>query len=172
MEIKPLVNKVAQKALVTLDLETFFPKPEEIAAIDLKDFLFKGLILKEADFRETVKNMDWTQYKDKYVALYCSNNAIIPMWAYMVLSAELAPFAKDIACSPVEHAVEIFLYRNLANLDMATFKDQRVVVKGCGDRTVPEAAFVQITQQLSKVARTVMYGEPCSTVPVFKKSLD
>ncbi|MDB5284613.1 MAG: hypothetical protein JWO06_3688 [Bacteroidota bacterium] len=172
MDTKPLVNKVAQKALVTLDLENFFPKPEDIIAIDLKDFLFKGLILKEAEFRETIKTTDWNKYKDKYVALYCSNNAIIPMWAYMILSAELAPLAKDVACSPLEHATEIFLYRNLAALDMAVFKDQRVVVKGCGDRAVPEAAFVQITQQLSKVARVVMYGEPCSTVPVFKKSID
>ena len=167
---KPLVNLVAQSALVTLDLETYFPRQEDIAFIDLKDFLFKGLILREADFRETVKNTVWSQYKDKLVAMHCSADAVIPMWAYMVLSAELAPYAIDVACSDVAHAAEIFLYRRLAQLDMEAFKDQRIVIKGCGDRKLPEAAFVQITQQLAKVARSVMYGEPCSTVPVFKKS--
>jgi len=169
---KPLVNKIAQKALITLDLENYFPTPNEIAVIDLKDFLFKGLILREADFRETVKVTDWSQYKDKYVVIHCSANAIIPMWAYMVLSSELSPYAKDVASSSVDHAPEIFLYRNLAALNMEPFKNQRVVVKGCGDRQVTEAAFVQISRQLSKVARVVMYGEPCSTVPVFKKSID
>ncbi len=169
---KPLVNKVAQKALITLDLEEYFPKPEDLALIDLKDYLFKGLILREADFREAVKNTDWSQYKSKYVALHCTTNAIIPMWAYMVLSAELAPYAVDIAFSNTEQAAEIFLLHNVAKLDAEQFKGQRVVVKGCGDRKVPEAAFVQITQQLANIARAVMYGEPCSTVPVFKKSVD
>lgn len=170
--IKPLVNKVAQKAIITLDIEQYFPTQEEVAVIDLKDYLFKGLILKEADFRDTVKNTDWAHYQDKYVVVYCSTNAIIPMWAYMVLSAELTPYAKDIANADPAHATEIFLYHNLANLDMAQFAGQRVVVKGCGDRQVPEAAYVQIAQQLAKTARVIMYGEPCSTVPVYKKSVD
>jgi len=166
---KPLINKVAQKAIITLDLEEHYPTPEEILMIDLKDYLFKGLILKEADFRETVEKTDWAAYTGKYVSIYCSTDAIIPMWAYMVLSAELSAYAKDVACSTIEHAPDIFLYRNLAKLDMAQFEAQRVVVKGCGNRQVPEAAYVQITQQLASVARVVMYGEPCSTVPVFKK---
>jgi hypothetical protein len=169
---KPLVNKVAQKALITLDLEEYFPKQEELAFIDLKEFLFKGLILREADFREAVKNTDWSQYKNKYVAIYCSTNAIIPMWAYMVLSAELSPYALDVTSSTAEEAAEIFLLHNLAKLDGEQFKGQRVVIKGCGDRKVPETAFVQITQQLTNIARSIMYGEPCSTVPVFKKSVD
>jgi hypothetical protein len=128
--------------------------------------------LREADFREAVKNTDWSQYQNKYVAIHCTTNAIIPMWAYMVLSAEVSPFATDVTCSNVEQAAEIFLQHNLAKLDNEQFKGQRVVVKGCGDRKVPEAAFVQITQQLTNIARVVMYGEPCSTVPVFKKSVD
>ncbi|MES2621664.1 MAG: DUF2480 family protein [Bacteroidota bacterium] len=169
---KPIVNKVAQKAIVTVDLENYFPKEEEIVSIDLKDFLFKGLILREADFREAVKNTTWSNYKDRYVIIHCSADAIIPMWAYMVLSAELSAFAKDIAFSSPEHAAEIFLYRNLAKLNMDEFRSQRVIVKGCGDRKVPEAAFVQIAEQLSKVARVVMFGEACSNVPVFKKSID
>ena len=168
-DTKPLVNRVAQSALITLDLETYFPKEEEIVFIDLKDFLFKGLILREADFRETVKNTDWTQYKNKYVAIGCTTDAIIPMWAYMVLSAALAPHATDIINSAIQHAADMFLLRRLDKLDMEPFKGQRIVIKGCGDRKVPEAAFVQITQQLTNIARSVMYGEPCSTVPVFKK---
>lgn len=167
--VTPIINRVAQSGLITLDLETYFPLPEQIATIDLKEFLFKGLILREAEFRETVKNTDWSPYTGKYVALYCSANAIIPMWAYMVLSSKLAPLAKGVACSPPEHAAEIFLYRNLAALNMDEFKGQRVIVKGCGARPVPEAAFVQIATQLTPAVRSLMYGEACSSVPVFKK---
>jgi hypothetical protein len=169
---KPLVNRVSQSALITLDLETFFPRQEDIAGIDLKDFLFKGLILREAEFREAVKNINWNAYANKYVTIYCSTNAIIPVWAYMLLSANLCNVATDVACSNLKDAAEIFLYRNIARMDMEPYNNQRIVVKGCGDRTIPEAAFVQITQQLGRVARSVMYGEPCSTVPVFKKSTD
>ncbi len=165
-----MVNRVEQSALITLNLETYLPKADEIMAIDLKDYLFKGLILREADFREAIKNTDWGQYRDKYVVIHCSADAVIPMWAYMLLSAQLTPYAKDIATSSLDHAPEIFLYRNLAHVDMAQFAGQRIVVKGCGDEKIPEAAFVQITQQLAKTAQSVMYGEPCSTVPVFKKS--
>jgi len=168
--VKPIVNRVEQSGLITLDLENYFPKPEEIVAIDLKDFLFKGLILREADFRETVKQTDWTKYEGKYVVLFCSADAVIPMWAYMILSAHLTPVVKDVACSSIEHAAEIFLYRNIAKLDMEEFKNQRVIVKGCGDRQIPEAAFVQISQQLTKMVRSLMYGEACSSVPVFKKA--
>lgn len=168
-EVKPIVNKVAQKSIVSIDLADFFPKPEEMEVVDLKNFLFKELILKEADFRERVKQTDWKKFSEKYVVVHCSVNAVIPMWAYMVISSEVASFAKDVACSSPEHAREIFLYRNLAKLNLEEFRNQRVVIKGCGDVPVPEAAFVQITQQLSGVARSIMYGEPCSMVPVFKK---
>ncbi len=170
--VKPIVNRVAQSGLITLDLEEYFPKPEEIVSIDLKDFLFKGLILREAEFREAVKQTDWKKFQDKYVVLYCSADAVIPMWAYMVLSAQLAPVAEDVACSSPEHAAKIFLYRNMAKLNMEEFKNARVIVKGCGDRKIPEAAFVQMAEQLSKVVRSLMYGEACSSVPVFKKQSD
>ena len=170
--VKPIVNRVAQSGLITLDLEDYFPKPEEIVTVDLKEFLFKELILREAEFRDVVKNTDWKKYEGKYVVLHCSTNAIIPMWAYMVLSAQLSVHAKDVACSSLEHAPEIFLYRNLAKLNAEDFNNQRVIVKGCGERKIPEAAFVQIAEQLSKVVRSLMYGEACSSVPVFKKPND
>ena len=168
--VQPIVNRVAQSGLITLDLEEYYPKPEEIESIDLKDFLFKGLILREAEFREMAKNTDWTKFENKYVVLYCSADAIIPMWAYMVLSAELTPYVKDVASSSLDHAAEIFLYRNLAKLKEEEFKEARVVVKGCGDRQIPEAAYVQIANQLTKVTKSVMFGEACSAVPVFKKT--
>ena len=170
--VKPIVNRVAQSGLITLDLEEYFPKQEDVVGVDLKNFLFKELILREAEFREMVKNTDWKKYEGKYVVLYCSTSAIIPMWAYMVLSAQLSVYAKDVACSSIEHAPEIFLYRNIAKLNLEEFKNQRVIVKGCGDRKVSEAAFVQIAEQLSKVVRSLMYGEACSSVPVFKKAKD
>ena len=170
--VKPIVNRVAQSGLITLDLVDYFPTPEDIIADVLKEFLFKELILREAEFREMVKNTDWKKYEGKYAVLHCSTNAIIPMWAYMVLSAQVSVYAKDVACSSVEHAPEIFLYRNMAKLNMDNFKEQRVIVKGCGDRKIPEAAFVQMAEQLSKVVRSLMYGEACSSVPVFKKLKD
>lgn len=169
---KPLVNKVAQKALVTLNLEDYLPGDAQVVSIDLKDYLFKGLILREVDFRETVKNTNWETYRDKYVALHCSTDAIIPMWAYMVLTAELSGFAKDVVVASPAKALENFLLKNIAALDKEQFKEQRVVIKGCGERPVSEAAYVQITQQLAPVARVIMYGEPCSTVPVFKKQIN
>lgn len=171
MEVQPIINTVAQKAIISLDLEDLFPKPEEVRSIDLKDFLYKELLLKEAEFRAQIKATDWAQYIGQYVSIYCSTNAIVPMWAYMIISAEIAAYAKEVVCAPPAHAAEILLYRNIAGLDMSPYENQRVVVKGCGDRQVPEAAYVQIAQQLAKVARAVSFGEPCSMVPVFKKSV-
>ena len=167
----PIVNKVAQKAIVSIDLEDLFPKKEEIIEIDMKDYLFKGLILREAEFREQVKNTDWTSYKDKYVALHASVDTIIPMWAYMVMTAELSPYAKDVANASPAHAEEIFMYRAIEHLNAADYAGQRIVIKGCGDRKIDAAAFVYITQKLAGSARAIMYGEPCSMVPVYKKSL-
>ncbi|MBL0310461.1 MAG: DUF2480 family protein [Bacteroidetes bacterium] len=168
--VKPIVNKVAQSALITLALETFFPKEEEIACIDLKDFLFRGLILREEEFRNAVKNKDWEEYRDKCVAIYCSSDAIIPMWAYMILSVSLSSIAKDVAATAPLQAPETFLLRNLIRLDANLFQDKRVLVKGCGDRKISEAAFVQIADLLTPVVRSLMYGEACSNVPIFKKA--
>ncbi len=165
----PIINKVAQKNIITIDLADFFPKESDVAVIDMKDYLFKGLILREADFRDQVKNTDWSLYHGKYVAIYSSVNAIIPMWAYMVISAELQSYAKDIANAAPDHAPDIFLYRAIEKLDAAQYEGQRVVIKGCGDKTIDTAAFVHITQKLAGTARALMYGEPCSMVPVYKR---
>jgi Protein of unknown function (DUF2480) len=141
-------NKVAESGIITLDLEQYYPKGDT-AVFDMKDHLFMGLILKEKDFREALKNMDWEIYRDKNVAVTCSADAIIPVWAYMLVGAGLLG--------------------NIAAADTAPFIDKRVVIKGCGEIPISEAAYLQITHQLRPVAKSIMYGEPCSTVPIYKK---
>ena len=162
------VNKVAESGIITLDLETYFPK-ETISVFDMKDFLFMGLILKEKDFREALKTLDTEQYKDKIVALTCTADAVIPMWAYMLAASKLQPVAKDVIFGTEENVRKHLLLKNLQAIDIADYTDQRIVVKGCGETPMPEEAYVAITQRLRPIAKSIMYGEPCSTVPVFKK---
>ncbi|HLW49579.1 MAG TPA: DUF2480 family protein [Sphingobacteriaceae bacterium] len=163
-----IINKVAQSGLVTFDLASVYPKGERLV-YDIKDNLFHGLILKEKDFREFVKNHDWTAYQDAYVAITCTADAIVPTWAYMLLANQLQPYAKEVIFGDLEVLETLLFERALNDLDMSQFADERVVVKGCGDIPVPESAFVKFTYELSKVAKSIMYGEPCSTVPVFKR---
>lgn len=169
MEIQEtIVNKVAQSGLVTVDLARFAPQGARVL-YDIKDNLFHGLILREKDFREFVKTHDWSQYTDQYVAITCTADAIVPTWAYMLLANRLEPYVKDMAFGDLSTLETVLYERALAKLDMEAYRDQRVVVKGCGDIDVPESAFVNFTAKLSKVAKSILYGEPCSTVPVFKR---
>ncbi len=163
-----IVNKVAQSGLITLDLEKFYPG-EEIITFDVKDYLFMELILKEKEYRETLKNIDWSEYKNKIVAITCSADAIIPLWAYMLAVTYLEPFAKDIQFGNSEDVFKALFLKNLNLVNPKDFENQRVVVKGCGDKTIPETAFVEITKILRPVVKSIMYGEPCSTVPIFKR---
>lgn len=163
-----IVNKVAQSGLVTFDLATLYLEGER-KVYDIKDNLFHGLILKEKDFRAFVKEHDWSAYKDCYVAITCTADAIVPTWAYMLLANRLEPYAAEVVFGDLSVLETLLFERQLAKLDMEQFRDERVVVKGCGDETVPESAFVKFTVELSKVAKSIMYGEPCSTVPVFKR---
>jgi|SRR6478672_9103296 len=162
------VNKVAESGIITLNLEDYFPK-DEIVVFDMKAYLFMELILKEKDFREALKQTDLTVYQNKIVALTCSNDAIIPMWAYMLVASLLEPVAKEIIFGNEQVAQESILLKNIAALPKDHFKDQRVVIKGCGDLPIKEAAYIEITKQLRPHAKSIMYGEPCSTVPVYKK---
>ncbi len=163
-----LINKVAESGLVTLDLETYYPKGETMV-FDLKDFLFMELILKEKDFREKLKSHDWEQYRDKFVAIVCSVDAIIPVWAYMLVAAQLQPVAREVVLGDEnELHKKIFLDR-IAAINADDYLDKRVVVKGCGELPIGEFAYLEITKKLRPVARSIMYGEPCSTVPVYKK---
>lgn len=167
-ESKPLVNRVAASGLITIDLETYYPQVET-ASFDLKDYLFKGLILREQEFRAAVKEHDWEQYQDKVLLVYCSTDAIIPMWAYMLIASSAAPFVKDIY-----QGMEQAYYQNaydqiLSKLDVSPYTDKRIVIKGCSDVNVPASAYLKLTQRLQPIAKSVMFGEPCSTVPIYKK---
>ena len=163
-----LVNKVANSGLLTLDLEQFLPKGE-IRVFDLKDFLFMGLILKEKDYREALKAQAWDEYQDRYVAITCSADAIIPVWAYMLAMTYLEPVAKDVLLGTAEEMHRHLLVKNIEALNTAEYNEQRVVVKGCGETPIDNIAYATITKVLRPVAKSIMYGEPCSTVPIYKK---
>lgn len=166
--MEEIVNKVAQSALTTIDLEQYYPQGETVV-FDMKDHLFMELILKEKDFRAALLALDWEVYRDKNVAITCTADAIVPLWAYMLVASYLEPVAKFYAFGDAEFVHKTLYLKNIAAIDRAQFQDQRIVVKGCGDKTVSEAAYVEITRVLRPVVKSIMYGEPCSTVPVFKK---
>tara|TARA_R110000822_G_scaffold139884_1_gene277526 strand:+ start:644 stop:1153 length:510 start_codon:yes stop_codon:yes gene_type:complete len=163
-----IINKVAKSGIININLETFYPK-ETRFLFDIKALLYEGLILKEKDFRAFIKNEDWSTYQDKYVAVICSEDAIVPTWAYMLLAAHLTPFAKKVVFGDLE-TLETALYQELLHkLPINVYKDARVVIKGCGDLPVPVAAFVEITRLLRPVAKSIIYGEACSMVPLYKQ---
>ena len=163
-----IINKVAESGLVSFDLADFYPQGERVI-YDIKDNLFQGLMLREKDFREFIKQHDWSQYQDKHVAITCSTDAIVPTWAYMLLANKISPYARTVTFGNLE-TLETILFENaFSNLDLEKYKDQRVVLKGCGDIPVPVSAYVDLTAKLTKVAKSIMYGEPCSTVPIFKR---
>jgi hypothetical protein len=164
-----IVNKVAQSGLITIDLEGYYVEGERIL-IDLKDWLFEGIILKEKDFREKIKSHDWSRYKDKFVAIFCSADAIIPVWAYMLIASELQPLSRKIVFGDLNQLDEQIFSESISKIDIGSFRDQRIVIKGCSNIHVPASAYVQLTAMLRPVVKSVMYGEPCSTVPVFKRS--
>lgn len=164
-----ILNRVAKSGIISIDLEDYYPK-DEIILFDIKDWLFHGLILKEADFRQKLEEHDWQQYKGKYIAVTCTTDAIIPSWAYMLIATKLQPVAAKIVFGSVEQLLSSHYQDELAKLDFDEFFDKRVVVKGCGDKAVPTSAYVEITRLLLPYAKTIMYGEPCSMVPVFKKA--
>ena len=169
MEIQEnFVNKVAASGLITLNLEEYLHKGERVV-YDIKDNLFHGLILREKDFREFIKTHDWTAYQDKNVAVICSADAIVPTWAYMLLATKLSPYANEVVFGDLAALEAVLFTKSLARIDLNTFANERVVVKGCGDVDVPVSAYVEITNLLSPVVKSIMYGEPCSTVPVYKR---
>jgi hypothetical protein len=163
-----IINRVAESSLVTIDLEQFYPK-ETTKIFDLKDFLFRGLIIKEKEFREALKNTDWQQFTNCNVAVVCSTDAIIPVWAYMLVATYMQPLAKSIFLGDENSMTESIILNNIQALDINEYKDKRVVIKGCGDIKIPDSAYLKITEVLLPHVKSIMYGEPCSTVPVWKK---
>lgn len=163
-----IINKVSESGLLTINLEDYYPK-EEIVLFDLKNYLFMELILKEKDFREALKNLDLVPYENKLIAVTCSADAVIPMWAYMLVASYLQPVAKDIFFGTVEEMKEKLLLTNISKINTSEFTDQRIVIKGCGDLPIGESAYLTATKILRPIAKSIMYGEPCSTVPIYKK---
>ena len=163
-----IINKVTESSLITLNLEEYYPS-DDIEVFDMKDHLFMGLILKEKDFREALKNLDLLSYTNKYVAVTCSADAVIPVWAYMLVASTLQPVAKEIIFGTAEELKKQILLKNISQIPINDFIDKRVVIKGCGELPVGESAYLEATKILRPVAKSIMYGEPCSTVPIFKK---
>jgi Protein of unknown function (DUF2480) len=162
-----IINKVSQSALLTLDPEQFFPK-EKISIFDLRPFLFMDLILKEKDFRAALTTIDWTVYKDEIVGVFCSADVVIPVWAYMLVTSYLQPHAREVIMGNEAAVLRQVITSRIQAINPEDYRDKRIVVKGCGDRSMGEFAYLEITKILRPLVKSIMYGEPCSTVPIYK----
>lgn len=164
-----IINKVTNSVLEVFDLEDYYPSGIR-TQIDISQWLLEGFLLKEKDFREALKNHDWKQYENHFVAINCSTDAIVPAWATILVTVYLAPFAKKIVVGNLSD-LETALYQEiLPTLDYSIYKDKPVILKGCSKKPVPESAYILAIQKLQQVAKSIMYGEACSAVPLFKKA--
>lgn len=163
-----IVNRVANSKLKVIDLEDFYPEGRRVL-FDIKDWLLEGLVLREKDFRTHVKTHDWSQYKDCYVALYCSTDAVVPDWAYMLISIELQEYSRLTVFGSLEHLESILYASIISELDVSVYQDLPVIIKGCSHKPVPTNALVLLAQKLKPIAKSIMFGEACSSVPLFKR---
>ncbi len=163
-----IINKVAESSLTTINLEDYYPRAQ-ITVFDLKQFLFMGLIIKEKDFRSALQAFDWKQFENQAVAVTCTADAVIPMWAFMLVANYLQPVAAEVYYGDEKSLFNHLFLKNLSSFNVENFKDKRIVIKGCGDKPIPESAYMEITSRLRPVVKSIMYGEPCSTVPVYKR---
>ena len=163
-----IINRVAKSKLVSFNLEDFYPAGERVA-FDISPWLMEGIVLRESEFREKAKEHDWSQYENKYVALFCSTEAIVPGWAYLFLSLQLAPYAKKVAVGNLYELESILFAEILQNIDFSEFTNKSVIIKGCAHKPIPQNAYVLLAQKLQPVAKSIMYGEACSSVPLYKK---
>jgi len=162
-----IVNRVANSSLITFNLEDFYPSGKRIL-FDIKDWLFHGLVLKEKEFRDHIKTHDWSFYKDTYVALTCSTDAIIPAWAFMLIALELETYAKKVSVGNLEQ-LESLIYQDLINsINVIEYKDKPIIIKGCSNKPIPINAYTMIVNKLKPIAKSIMYGESCSSVPLYK----
>ncbi len=163
-----IINRIANSKLITIDLEDFYPEGKRIL-FDIKDWLFEGLVLCEKDFRQNVKEYDWSQYQGNYIALTCSTDAIIPSWAFMLLTTNLTPFVKKVLVGNLE-TLETSIYQDIiTDLDVSEYKDKPVIIKGCSNKPVPKNAYILLTSTLIPVVKSIMFGEACSSVPLYKR---
>ena len=167
-DIEPIENKIAESSLITIDLEEFYHRGERIL-FDIKDQLFRGMILREKDFREFVKSHDWSQYQNKNIAFTCSADAIIPTWAYMLLAVHIEPFANRYVFGDLQTLETVLFYDTIQKINPEDYKDARVIIKGCSDVPVPVSAYIEITHKLSTHVKSIMFGEACSNVPIWKR---
>lgn len=163
-----IINRVANSKLVTIDLEDFYPKGARVL-FDIKDWLFQELILKEKDFREHVKQHDWSQYQDGYLALHCSVDAIIPSWAYLLIATQASSYAKKVVVGNLQDLETSIFQEIVSQMDVEEFRDKPVIIKGCSNKPIPETAYTLLVSKLNGVAKSIMFGEACSTVPLYKK---
>jgi len=163
-----IINRVAQSKLVVIDLEDFYPQGKRVL-FDIKDWLYEGFVLREKEFRLQVKEHDWSQYQNQFIALICSTDAIVPAWAYMLITIELASYSKKTIIGDL-NALETSIYQDIINtLDLSSYQDQPIIIKGCSNKPVPENAYILLSEKLQPIAKSIMYGEACSSVPLFKK---
>jgi hypothetical protein len=167
--MEEIVNKVASSSLVVFDLEDYYPKDIR-TQIDISQWLIDGFLLKEKDFRESLKNHDWSQYQDQLVAIYCSTDAIVPAWAKLLVAVYVTPFAKKATNGNLEDLDTSIYQETLATIDYSIYKDKPIIIKGCSKKPVPESAYIMAASYLQPFARSIMYGEACSAVPLYKKS--
>jgi len=163
-----IINKVANSSLINIDLEDFYPEGPRVI-FDLKDWLYEELILKEKDFRQNLKDHDWLQYEGKYVAMTCTADAIVPSWAYLLVATYLQPVAKKVIQGTLKDLDQILYTEIIANLPIDEYEDGKIIVKGCSRKPVPESAYIQLIEKLQPVVNSFMFGEACSTVPLYKK---
>lgn len=163
-----IVNKVASSGLITIDPSTLVP-PGKRSHIDIADQLWQGLVLKEKEYRDWLKNTDWSQYKDHFVSIHCSADAIIPHWAFMLLASALEPHASCIVVGTTEEMETELFRQSIRSINREEYRDSRLVIKGCSDVSLPKSAYVDLVNYLQPVAKSIMFGEPCSTVPIFKR---
>jgi hypothetical protein len=162
-----IINRVTSSKLITIDLEDFYPEGKRII-FDISKWLFEGIILKEKDFRESVENHNWSQYKDNYIALSCLTDAIIPSWAYLLITTKLSPFVKKIVVGDLALLETIIFQEIISNIEIDIYKNKPIIIKGCSNKPIPETVSVQLIEKLQPVAKSIMFGEACSTVPLYK----
>ena len=162
-----IINKVANSVLEVFDLEDYYPNGNR-TQIDISQWLYDGFLLKEKDFREALKNHNWSQYQDHFVAINCSTDAIIPAWASILVTVHVAPFAKKVTLGNVSDFDTLLYQEILSSIDYSKYQDKPVIIKGCSKKPVPESAYIFAAQHLQPVAKSIMYGEACSAVPLFK----
>jgi len=166
---EPIVNRVAESKLITFDLQEFYPNGERVF-FDISEWLEKGLVLKEKKFRDKAKGHSWGEFKGKYVAIDCSTDAIIPAWAPLLIASYLNSFAKEVVFGDLE-MLENHIFKGIIDdLNLDLYRDKPIIIKGCSEKEIPENVFIQLLARFQKVAKSIFYGEACSSVPIWKKA--